>query len=233
MKCDRSALLALNGWRICSSTSGKRNEAQDTCSGWIAQYEILTVGTTCSQRISMSAIELSPFDIELRLRQSLGVTEVGCWKCSFPLSISPDLQFFTIASKVFHLQPDGKSRQVDTLSPPIHPRLRKSWSKDRYFGANSYNYRIHWGRDNRYIAFEDEEVLSINAAESKCIAVFELTECGTGSQKLVLRRSMFPLCSDGWVIHGFNPDEPFLLMRFGQSIEVWLFLQGMLNDPLF
>jgi len=51
------------------------------------------------------------------------------------------------------------------------------------FWRASYNYRIYWSQDNRYIAFEDEEVLSINATESKCITVSELTEGGAGSQK--------------------------------------------------
>ena len=51
------------------------------------------------------------------------------------------------------------------------------------FWRASYNHRIYWSQDNRYIAFEDEEVLSINATESKCITVSELTEGGTGSQK--------------------------------------------------
>jgi hypothetical protein len=52
----------------------------------------------------------------------------------------------------------------------------------------------------------------MNAAVSKCIAVSELTEGGTGSQKLVLRTSLFPFCLDGWVIQGFNPNKPLLLM---------------------
>jgi hypothetical protein len=58
MRCVRSALLALNGWHICFSTSGKRNEAQDVFSGWIAQYEISTVGATCSQRSSMNTTKV-------------------------------------------------------------------------------------------------------------------------------------------------------------------------------
>jgi len=71
-------------------------------------------------------------------------------------------------------------------------------------------------------------LLSQNALPSK-----NSQKAGQALKKLVLRTSLFPFCSDCWVIQGFNPNEPLLLMRLGQSIGVWPFLQGMLNVPLF
>jgi hypothetical protein len=129
-----TAQVLLRGSSGYSGCSGELGEPR-VISAWVEAASLLTDFGT-KQKKSCVQLPSSPFDIQLSLRQSLGVTELGSWKYSFPLSISPDLQFFTITSKVFRLQPNGKYRQVDTLSSFTHPRLRKSWLNDRYFAAH-------------------------------------------------------------------------------------------------
>lgn len=198
-------------------------------SGWLATYGIFSILEGRCKSMYQSSIHLQPSIVELCLRQSLRFSPVGCWKCSFPLTISPGLGHFSILNVVYCFEP-GLNGCVSAQVPTnLDARLERSW-KSETKRILSYSYNLSWSPDSRYIAFSDLEIgAGADGRDAGCIAVFSMTSNQVDNQTLILVRHTLTPC---WAnqMHmtnsQFHPTKPLFLFTVGSGIFIWRF-QGM------
>ncbi|KAK3367788.1 hypothetical protein B0H63DRAFT_86274 [Podospora didyma] len=204
-------------------------EIQDACAGWHATYKVFKVPKARpdrSESVSEVTIALEARDVEVCLRQSLRFSHInGVWELNFPLTISPQLEWFSVLGKIIHVTSSGHTYNVIAMPLQFHPRLQSSWSAETEFGA-AYTYRTLWCPNSKYLALVDLNRAS-DQRTAVCIVIF-----GVAANKL---NSHFPHLSWGAAVSDchFHPRDPLLLYRADRDIFLWDFQRGDVGPRLF
>lgn len=209
--------------------SGNSSGIENTSSGWLAKYEILEVHNTKSSKIVSFSIPLESDDIRLCLQQSLARSPLGHWNCSFPLSIAPGQEVFTVLNKIFYFRIDHtESYKTDAIPLDFDLRLKMTWSS-RCLPAQSrsnYSYRIVWSPDSTRFAFIDLLGPNPSNEQAMCLAIFEAFNFTHAKPPELIRNIFRPAPYTGlltdYQFHP-NPMENLFLFRSDDEVYIWLF----------
>lgn len=210
-------------------------QLKDACSAWFATYRVFSFDS--SEHILTTSIEisLSRLDVALCLRQGLCADDKE-WACSFPLSISPDLDMFTVLHNLVCVDNDKLFQQVISLDGPTTHRW-KSWSKvksdgDREHTAaryDTYRYQFTWSPDGKYLLFHDIQMQPLVWVDNgTCAVVFVINNRPDDGRKRVGVANSFASSSlsSGFQDCEFHPRETLLLFRDELKTYLWRFLKG-------
>lgn len=208
------------------------SEFQMASSGWVATYEIFLIQETGSELISKRTIFPQARSVELCLRQSLRFTPVGCWKCSFPLTIAPGLGHFSILNMVHKVNDDTNACVSAEIPTGFNSRLERSWQREAQRALN-YSYALFWSPSSRFLAFVDSDSSDSRTwSESDgpvCVAVFAIASDWLEDRDLltlIKYTSMSDIIGGAVTNSQFHPIDSCLLFTLGKCIFVWRF-EGM------
>ncbi|KAK4031405.1 hypothetical protein C8A01DRAFT_51500 [Parachaetomium inaequale] len=203
------------------STPRTPTEISDACTGWFATYEIFVVQESRSDSAAIATIPLDAEDIAICLRQSLRFSPTGGWKCSFPITIAPELDKASILTNVFHFGADGTTSTVAPIPAHCHPRLQLVRSPETRFTL-SYSYRLFWSLDSRFLAVTDSGLFEQGWRELTFLAIFSTAAVGKMTQ--LVNHSMVPITHSAWLQDcAFHPKLPLFLYRIDASVFLWDF----------
>jgi len=190
-------------------------------SGWFATYEVFSLGATRSRSLSLSTLPLGETDIKTHLERNLRYTPVCSWKCEFPLTISPDLNYCSILDKIYYLSRTRTSpREVSLplLSLITSSQAEREPGSGRKGGCCYYRYQPLWSPDSRWFAVLVDGISSIS------IAVFSPRDAA-GTAVPFLINSLTGPASWSWDVCDpqFHPREPLLLFRVHEDAYLWPF----------
>lgn len=200
---------------------------EKTSSGWLAKYEVLEVHDTMSQRVVSFSIPLESEDVRLCLYQSLFKTPLGPWKCSFPLSIAPGQETFTVLNKIFHFSlRDKESYRTTTIPLDFDQRFKLAWSSDCFVEKfmSNYSYRIVWSPDSKRFAFVDSQGPNVFNERATCLAIFENFNFSDPKPPKLIQSTFQPEpFSESLADYQFhpNPIENLFLFRADSEVYLW------------
>ncbi|KAK6065262.1 hypothetical protein SCUP515_11318 [Seiridium cupressi] len=204
-------------------------DVNKACIGWKATYEIISIGDHHSERLLYVEIPIDALDVEVCLRQNFHAQDAD-WVCSFPLSISPNLEALTVLNKMINLEP-ARNITITTLDLPFDSR-RSCWNRSRPFRNRSqrtfrfdrYTYQFDWSPTEKYLLFQDiDRKLRAWVDGGTCIRLFSANTHTPGSSKIIVINTLFKdSLSRGIHSWHFHPSEPLLVFQDDNSAYVWL-----------
>ncbi|KAK7212363.1 hypothetical protein V2G26_019541 [Clonostachys chloroleuca] len=208
-------------------------QLKDACSGWSATYRVFSMESSGHIMTTSIEISLSKLDVALCLRQGLCADD-NEWACSFPLSISPDLDMFTVLHNLVCVKNDKLFQQVISLDGPTTHRW-KSWSKVKSDGhrehtaarSDIYRYQFTWSPDGKYLLFHDIQMQPLAWVDNgTCAVVFVINNRPDGRKKFGVANSFASSSfSSGFQDCEFHPTEDLLLFRDELNTHLWRFLK--------
>ncbi|KAH8882254.1 hypothetical protein GQ53DRAFT_847652 [Thozetella sp. PMI_491] len=190
----------------------------NACLGWQATYELFLVQDTASHSVHLVTISLDPMDVEICLRQNLRYTPLRRWKCTFPLSIAPDLGHCSILSRIVSFHSNRATYSSTNLPLNFDPRLRKAWSLDMNMSSR-YTYDVFWSADSRYLAFIDD-----NRLTAVSLAIFSLPTAGGAADPVSINHVSAQSSWSGLISDcQFHPQEQLFLFRRSTNVYLWHF----------
>ncbi|CAG9987341.1 unnamed protein product [Clonostachys byssicola] len=213
-------------------------ELKDASSGWSATYRVFSIESSQPLLTTSIEINLSTLDVALCLRQGLCADDQE-WSCSFPLSISPELDMFTVLHNLICVRNGKLFQQVISLDGPITHRW-DTWSKvnsdatreHTAVRSDIYRYQFTWSPDGKYLLFHDLQMQPLSWVNNGTCAVVIGIANRRDCRKRVGLVNYFTSTSfsSGFQDCQFHPTETLLLFRDEAKTYLWRFLKD--KDPM-